>query len=69
MGTENDRQHVGGRVRFLEGPVLLTNSPVWAWCVTAVEWGNGKFQGTDNFSLPVVGETWDGELNDINGFM
>src|ERR1700752_5423281 len=27
-----------------------------------------KFPGTEFYSLPVVAETWDGELNDINGF-
>lgn len=31
-----------------------------------VEWGTTK--PSADFSLPVVGETWDGELNDINGF-
>ena len=54
---------------FLEGPVLLTNThSVGVVRDAVVEWGTRKFQGTDNFSLPVVGETWDGELNDINGF-
>jgi L-aminopeptidase/D-esterase-like protein len=33
-----------------------------------IEWGQKKFPGTENYSLPVVAETWDGELNDINGF-
>jgi D-aminopeptidase len=33
-----------------------------------VEWGTRKFPDTANFSLPVVAETWDGELRDINGF-
>ena len=28
----------------------------------------GNFRIPENFSLPVVAETWDGELNDINGF-
>ena len=54
---------------FLEGPVLLTNThSVGVVRDAVIEWGTRKFQGTDNFSLPVVGETWDGELNDINGF-
>jgi D-aminopeptidase len=54
---------------FLEGPVLLTNThSVGLVRDAVVEWGTRKFPGTGNFSLPVVGETWDGELNDINGF-
>jgi D-aminopeptidase len=54
---------------FLEGPVLLTNThSVGVVRDAVVEWGTRKFPGTANFSLPVVGETWDGELSDINGF-
>ena len=54
---------------FLEGPVLLTNThSVGVVRDAVVEWGTKKFPGTNNFNLPVVGETWDGELNDINGF-
>lgn len=57
---------------FLEGPVMLTNTHsvgvvrdgVIAWRV--------KRAGPDAsgywWSLPVVAETWDGDLNDINGF-
>jgi len=36
-----------------------------------IEWGNKKFKGegySGDFSLPVVAETWDGFVNDINGF-
>ena len=57
---------------FLYGPVMITNThsvgvvrdAVIAWQVK---------HGTpipleDWWSLPVVAETWDGELNDINGF-
>lgn len=56
----------------LEGPVMLTNThsvgvvrdSVIAWRVK-----HGKADPTGYFwSLPVVGETWDGELNDVNGF-
>jgi L-aminopeptidase/D-esterase-like protein len=55
---------------FLEGPVLITNThsvgvvhdAVIAWQMKRM--GN-KFP---SWSLPVVAETWDGELNDINGF-
>jgi L-aminopeptidase/D-esterase-like protein len=55
---------------FLEGPIVITNThsvgvardAVIAWLVK---------QGTGSqtlWSLPVVAETWDGWLNDINGF-
>ena len=54
---------------FLEGPVLLTNThSVGVVRDAVVEWGTRKFPDTEHFSLPVVAETWDGELNDINGF-
>ncbi len=54
---------------FLEGPVLLTNThSVGVTRDAVVEWGTRKFPDTANFSLPMVAETWDGELNDINGF-
>src|SRR6267154_2076966 len=54
---------------FLEGPVLLTNThSVGVVRDAVIEWGTRKFPGTGVFSLPVVGETWDGGLNDINGF-
>jgi D-aminopeptidase len=54
---------------FLEGPVLLTNThSVGVTRDAVVEWGTRKFPDTANFSLPVVAETWDGALNDINGF-
>ncbi len=54
---------------FLEGPVLFTNThSVGVVRDAVVEWGTKKFPDASNFSLPVVGETWDGQLNDINGF-
>jgi D-aminopeptidase len=54
---------------FLEGPILLTNThSVGVTRDAVVEWGVRKFPDTEHFSLPVVAETWDGELNDINGF-
>jgi L-aminopeptidase/D-esterase-like protein len=57
---------------FLNGPVMLTNShsvgvvhdAVTAW---RVEQGKSDMEGYW-WSLPVVAETWDGYLNDINGF-
>jgi L-aminopeptidase/D-esterase-like protein len=57
---------------FLESPVLITNThsvgvvrdAVIAWRVA-----RGPPDATDSWwSLPVVAETWDGWLNDINGF-
>ena len=57
---------------FLESPVLITNThsvgvvrdAVIAWRVA-----HGPPDATDSWwSLPVVAETWDGWLNDINGF-
>src|SRR5215469_6375856 len=54
---------------FLEGPVLLTNThSVGVVRDAVVEWGMRNFPDSANFSLPVVGETWDGQLNDIDGF-
>ena len=55
---------------FLEGPIAITNThsvgvardAVIAWLVKQ---GTGS---QDLWSLPVVAETWDGWLNDINGF-
>ena len=55
---------------FLEGPVLITNThsvgvvrdAVIAWQFNRL---GDKFPA---WSLPVVAETWDGDLNDINGF-
>ena len=55
---------------LLAGPVAITNThsvgvvrdAVIAWAVR-----NGKMH-EDEWSLPVVAETWDGFLNDINGF-
>jgi len=57
---------------FLEGPVMITNThsvgvvrdAVIAWRVA-----HGGADATESWwSLPVVAETWDGWLNDVNGF-
>ena len=54
---------------FLEGPVMITNTHsvgVVRDAVVAWQHANGKmFQP---YSYPVVAETYDGWLNDINGF-
>ena len=55
---------------FLEGPVMITNThsvgtvrdAVIAWRI------QHGFSGEYPWSLPVVAETYDGYLNDINGF-
>ena len=55
---------------FLEGPIGITNThsvglvrdSIIAWFVQ-----NGRIT-LQPWSLPVVAETWDGSLNDINGF-
>jgi len=57
---------------FLEGPVLITNThSVGVVRDAAIQWrirqGDADASGYW-WSLPVVAETWDGHLNDINGF-
>ncbi len=57
---------------FLEGPLLITNThSVGVVRDAAIAW-RVKQGGPDAagywWSLPVVAETWDGYLNDINGF-
>jgi len=57
---------------FLVGPVMITNThsvgvvrdAVIQWIVAHKKIGSND----DWWSLPVVAETWDGWLNDINGF-
>jgi D-aminopeptidase len=57
---------------FLEGPVLLTNTHsvgVVRDAAIAYRVRAGKPDASGYWwSLPVVAETWDGDLNDINGF-
>jgi D-aminopeptidase len=56
----------------LEGPIAITNThsvgvvrdAVVDWLVRRIP----NYEATVHFSLPVVAETWDGLLNDINGF-
>ena len=56
----------------LGSPVLITNThSVGIVRDAVIEWGAKNFTGggySGDFSLPVVAETWDGFLNDINGF-
>jgi L-aminopeptidase/D-esterase-like protein len=57
---------------FLEGPVVLTNTHSVGVARDATIAWRVKHGAADNtgywWSLPVVAETWDGWLNDINGF-
>ncbi len=56
----------------LEGPVMLTNTHsigavhegVIAWCLKQ----NLQPDSVYCWSTPIVAETWDGKLNDVNGF-
>jgi L-aminopeptidase/D-esterase-like protein len=55
------------------GPIGITNTNSVGVVRDAIgEWCFTKFSKSDfvdfSFGLPVVGETWDGVLNDINGF-
>jgi D-aminopeptidase len=57
---------------FLEGPVMITNThSVGVVRDAVIQWRVAR-AGPDTtgywWSLPVVAETWDGWLNDINGF-
>ena len=57
---------------FLEGPVMITNThSVGVVRDATIQWriAHGSADATGYWwSLPVVAETWDGWLNDINGF-
>jgi L-aminopeptidase/D-esterase-like protein len=54
---------------FLEGPVLITNThSVGVVRDASIAWGLKRGAQLQPWSLPVVAETWDGALNDINGF-
>src|SRR5713101_6130235 len=57
---------------FLEGPIVITNThSVGVARDAVIAWRNAH-GGADaagfSWSLPVVAETWDGWLNDLNGF-
>ena len=57
---------------FLEGPVMITNThSVGVVRDAVIQWRVNHGQPDASgywWSLPVVAETWDGWLNDINGF-
>ncbi len=57
---------------FLEGPVMITNThSIGAVHEGVIRWRVAQSAADHSgyfWSLPVVAETWDGHLNDINGF-
>ena len=61
---------------FLDGPIMITNThsvgvvrdAVIAWQVKTGLKPKTNTYGANFFSLPVVAETFDGRLNDVNGF-
>ena len=54
---------------FLEGPVFITNThSVGVVRDASIAWGLKRGAQFQPWSLPVVAETYDGTLNDINGF-
>ena len=54
---------------FLEGPVFITNThSVGVVRDASIKWSRDHGRTAQEWSLPVVAETWDGYLNDINGF-
>lgn len=57
---------------LLEGPVMITNThSVGVVRDAVIQWRVAHDKADKNgyfWSLPVVGETWDGWLNDVNGF-
>ena len=54
---------------FLEGPVFITNThSVGTVRDASIEWSARRGKLFQPWALPVVAETYDGGLNDINGF-
>ena len=50
-------------------PIAITNTnSVGTVRDAIIEWGRTRVPGVFNCCLPVVAETWDGDLNDIYGF-
>ena len=50
-------------------PITITNTnSVGTVSDAVIEWGRTRVPGVFNCCLPVVAETWDGDLNDIYGF-
>ena len=54
---------------FLEGPIMITNThSVGITRDAVIAWRVKRNQMNQPWSLPIVAETYDGYLNDINGF-
>jgi len=54
---------------LLEGPVAITNThSVGVVRDAIIQWENSQEHALQPWWLPVVAETYDGDLNDINGF-
>jgi L-aminopeptidase/D-esterase-like protein len=57
---------------FLDGPVMITNThSVGVVRDAVIQWKVKRGEADEEgywWSLPVVAETWDGYLNDVNGF-
>jgi len=54
---------------LLAYPITITNTnSVGIVRDAVIEWGRNRIPGVFNCCLPVVAETWDGDLNDIYGF-
>ena len=54
---------------FLEGPIAITNThSVGVVRDAIIGWQTERHSAFQPWSLPVVAETYDGSLNDINGF-
>jgi D-aminopeptidase len=54
---------------FLWGPVTITNTlSVGTVRDAVIAWALGRHYSDFDFALPVTAETWDGPLNDIDGF-
>ena len=53
---------------ILEGPVAITNTHSVGVVRDAILQWQVKRPGMQPWGLPVVAETWDGQLNDLNGF-
>ena len=61
--------HWVAEVGRCEGPITLTNTHAVGTAHDAsIKWMTRRFAKNGHWSLPVAGETWDGWLNDINGF-
>src|SRR6185503_18272547 len=54
---------------FLEGPIFITNThSVGTVRDASIKWAADRGRLFQPWALPVVAETYDGYLNDINGF-